>query len=204
MSIKRLSESRAVSIDRMKRLAGIATTGESEWAGTPLMAVQQQVNYGLAEAGADAAKYEEIREVLGEDGPLYYNVVVPLTKYGRAAYTQNYLEDSEEAFAEARQLEFDIDVRLDEKMSTAQELVYRVERVDFEPKSWRRMYKYRPLPKNQEDALTDALNSAQHFDLSGVLESMLRDSASVHSLGLVASKPEINGDNIVIKLKEAK
>lgn len=46
MSIKKLSESRAVSLSRLKQLAGITTTGESEWAGTPRMAVRQQVNHG--------------------------------------------------------------------------------------------------------------------------------------------------------------
>lgn len=50
MSKKKLQESQATSIDRLRRLAGIATTGESDWVGTPSMAVRRQVNAGLVEA----------------------------------------------------------------------------------------------------------------------------------------------------------
>lgn len=49
MSKKKLQESQATSIDRMRRLAGITVTGDSNWAGTPRMAVRRQMNHGLTE-----------------------------------------------------------------------------------------------------------------------------------------------------------
>lgn len=50
MSKKKLLESQVSSIDRMRRLAGITITGDSNWAGTPSMAVRRQVNHGLVES----------------------------------------------------------------------------------------------------------------------------------------------------------
>ena len=55
MSKKKLQESQATSIDRLRRLAGIATTGESDWVGTPSMAVRRQVNAGLVESALKPA-----------------------------------------------------------------------------------------------------------------------------------------------------
>lgn len=58
MSKKKLQESQATSIDRLRRLAGIATTGESDWVGTPSMAVRRQVNSGMIEARAEHQKFK--------------------------------------------------------------------------------------------------------------------------------------------------